>query len=59
MENTFKKYERAFNKFMAWTFGIMTGISIIGIFWNPAQFVIAGICAIFCFAFIRELQINK
>lgn len=57
--NNFRKIEMAFNRFMAWLFGIMTAISVIGIFWNPAQFIVAGLCLILCIAFVREIQINK
>ena len=59
MENNFNKYERSFNKFMAWLFGVMTAIAVVGIFWNPAQFVIAGISALLCWVFIRETRLLK
>lgn len=59
MNNDFRKIEMAFNRFMAWLFGVMTAIAIIGIFWNPAQFLVAGMSLILCIAFIREIEINK
>ena len=53
------KFEANFALFFAILFGVLAALAIVGIWWNPSQYIIAGICALMCWAFIREYKIKK